>query len=145
MQTFVPLADGYGRCAEVLDNKRLGKQRVECMQIVKALVLPDYGWKNHPAVKMWAKDLAGLIAYADAVCLEWSHVRGYKDTCQQKIHAIMREADLPYFELGSSYPEWWGNELVHASHRANLLHKDPDWYGQWGWNEEPTTGYYWPI
>ena len=52
MQTFLPYED-FKRSAEALDNKRLGKQRVEAMQIYKACVLDDYGWKNHPAVKMW--------------------------------------------------------------------------------------------
>ena len=32
MQTFLPYAD-FKRSAESLDNKRLGKQRVEAMQI----------------------------------------------------------------------------------------------------------------
>lgn len=36
MQTFVPFAD-LKRCAEVLDYKRLGKQRVETLQIMSAL------------------------------------------------------------------------------------------------------------
>jgi len=52
MQTFLPYQN-YSRCAEVLDNKRLGKQRVECLQILNALLDASKGWKQHPAVKMW--------------------------------------------------------------------------------------------
>jgi len=52
MQTFLPQIS-FKESAECLDNRRLGKQRVEAMQIMKALLLPEYGWKNHPAVKMW--------------------------------------------------------------------------------------------
>ena len=36
MQTFLPYAD-YTRTAKCLDRQRLGKQRVECKQILNAL------------------------------------------------------------------------------------------------------------
>ena len=31
----------------------VGKQRVEALQVLRALVRPVYGWKHHPAVRMW--------------------------------------------------------------------------------------------
>src|SRR3954467_500955 len=52
MQTFLPVADFAGS-ARLLDTPRLGKQRVETLQILRAIELPDYGWANHPAVLMW--------------------------------------------------------------------------------------------
>lgn len=52
MQTFLPYPS-FRESAKCLDNKRLGKQRVECIQIIKAINNPKYGWQNHPAVKMW--------------------------------------------------------------------------------------------
>lgn len=51
MQTFLPYKS-FAESAACLDNKRLGKQRVEVLQILKALHNPSYGWQNHPAVKM---------------------------------------------------------------------------------------------
>lgn len=39
MQTFLPYKD-FAECARVLDDKRLGKQRVECLQILNALRPP---------------------------------------------------------------------------------------------------------
>lgn len=36
MQTFLPYAD-FERSARTLDLKRLGKQRVECIQVVRGL------------------------------------------------------------------------------------------------------------
>lgn len=39
MQTFLPFAD-FSKSAACLDDKRLGKQRVECLQILKALQPP---------------------------------------------------------------------------------------------------------
>ena len=40
MQTFLPYADFPGS-AKVLDRKRLGKQRVECCQILNTLLGED--------------------------------------------------------------------------------------------------------
>ena len=52
MQTFLPYPD-FAKTATVLDPRRLGKQRVEAMQILRALNWPVYGWKHHPAVLIW--------------------------------------------------------------------------------------------
>ena len=45
VQTFLPYAD-FERSARALDRKRLGKQRVETIQVVRALTRPGYGWAN---------------------------------------------------------------------------------------------------
>jgi hypothetical protein len=47
MQTFLPYAD-FERSARSLDPRRLGKQRVECIQVVRGLTVPGYGWRHHP-------------------------------------------------------------------------------------------------
>jgi hypothetical protein len=52
MQTFLPFAD-FADSAASLDPRRLGKQRVEVLQIVRAITWPKYGWRNHPAANMW--------------------------------------------------------------------------------------------
>jgi hypothetical protein len=46
---------------------------------------------------------------------------------------------------GSPMPPWWGDPAFHASHRSNLLRKDPVWYGQFGWAEPPDLPYVWPV
>src|ERR1700712_4272615 len=61
VQTFLPYPDFVDALA-VLDSPRLGKQRVETLQILRALVFPEYGWRNHPAVRMWPGPLASLVA-----------------------------------------------------------------------------------
>lgn len=63
MQTFVPFPD-LRRTAEVLDDRRLGKQRVEALQIIRALTRATYGWKRHPAVRMWEGHVEALALYA---------------------------------------------------------------------------------
>ena len=41
-------------------------------------------------------------------------------------------------------PPWWGDERVHASHRATLLRKDPDWYGV-RLSGDPELPMFWPV
>lgn len=136
MQTFVPYPN-IGHSALVLDRQRLGKQRVEVLQILNALTGNSKGWVNHPATLMWKGYEPALAAYGVAVCEDWKR-RGYKDTCQEKITALIQP---------SSYrlPSWWGDDSVHSSHRANLLRKFPDYYSHFGWTEDPTMPYIWPT
>jgi hypothetical protein len=42
-------------------------------------------------------------------------------------------------------PPWFGRDEFHAAHRANLLRKDPEYYGQFGWTESPDMEYVWPV
>jgi hypothetical protein len=138
MQTFLPYKD-FRESAHALDNKRLGKQRVETLQVLKALTIEKYGWKSHPAVKMWKNYEYRLADYGLAICQEWID-RGYKDTCYDKIKAIR---DL--LPLQPTQPWWLGDEALHASHRSNLLRKDPEFYNQWSWSESPDLPYVWPV
>ena len=92
MQTFLP-KDSFASSARVLDNKRLGKQRVEGLQILQIIGrkqgwLPNpnnlKGFVNHPAVKMWEANPFYLVVYVEIICDEWTS-RGYKDTVKQKV------------------------------------------------------------
>jgi hypothetical protein len=141
MQTFLPYAN-YAYSALILDYKRLGKQRVECKQILLAMPKLTGGWRNHPATKMWRGHEIELCRYAAAMCREWVS-RGYNDSL------------LPFFEdaitqysfdgRNDAPPAWLGNEQLHASHRSNLLRKDPEFYGRYNWTEPPDIPYLWPT
>lgn len=133
MQTFLPLPS-FTESARVLDRQRLGKQRVECMQIVTALT-EGGDWANHPAVLMWQGHVPALCEYGAAICGEWVS-RGYKDTCRL-FFAPLRSVD-------PVMPWWFGRPEFHASHRGRLLMKDPAWYGQFNWTEGPCE-YWWPT
>lgn len=141
MQTFLPYAS-FQHTAEVLDRQRLGKQRVETLQIVKCLAgdSPGRGWSNHPAVKMWSGYEPALARYGLVMIDEWVG-RGYRDTCAGKIMAYFDAADM----VDPAMPPWIGDELVHASHRSNLLRKAPEHYGALGWNEPSDLPYVWPV
>jgi hypothetical protein len=136
VQTFLPYPE-FDRSAKVLDRQRLGKQRVEVLQIITTLVTHRNAWKNHPATMMWRGHEAMLALYGDAICSEWIS-RGYQDTCRDKINKLVIGKPL-------STPEWLGRLDFHASHRSNLLRKSPEHYGQFGWSEPDNLPYIWPI
>jgi hypothetical protein len=136
MQTFVPYTS-FTECAKVLDRQRLGKQRVEVLQILRALRGISSGWINHPAVKMWRGYEYSLGEYGLEICKQWISL-GYKDTCTEKIKTLQ----------GTTFttkPIWWGNCEIHSSHRAALLAKKLDHYSNFGWEETPKIDYIWPI
>lgn len=135
MQTFLPYSD-FALSAEVLDYRRLGKQRVECKQLLNVILFPETakGWKNHPAAKMWRGYSGALASYGLVVCEEWIK-RGYKDT--------LRDFFLE-FKLEYIAPYWLGDEDFHSSHRSNLLRKDPTFYEKFGWKEPDDLPYIWP-
>lgn len=138
MQTFLPYADFY-ESARVLDRYRHGNQRNEAMGILRINLgeADGGGWRNHPAVKMWEGYPAALAAYGCEVCRAWVD-KGYKDT-------VFRRFQLYLLGLGDIIlPPWLGNTDFHSSHRAALLFKNPEWYGQFKWLEEPKMAYLWP-
>lgn len=142
MQTFLPYPD-FARSAAVLDRLRLGKQRVEVLQLLRAILVPGSGWANHPAARMWRGYHEALTLYGRAVCREWVR-RGYRDSCLSKMDDLLYEADHPW-RVSPPYPHWLGGLDFHAAHRSNLLRKDPVWYGQFGWTEGPELPYVWPV
>lgn len=139
MQTFLPYPS-FIETARCLDNKRLGKQRVECIQIIKALSDPTYGWQSHPAVKMWRGYERALIQYGTIICNEWID-RGFNDTCREKLAAMFKNFD-PSTHVP---PFWWCSNALHSSHRSNLLRKDQVYYSKFNWTEPSNLPYVWPV
>jgi hypothetical protein len=138
MQTFLPYAD-FTRTAQTLDWRRLGKQRVECKQIMKALRGGSKGWSNHPATVMWRGHEKALALYWLEMCREWKG-RGYNDNLGVEAQTALDElADTPL-----EMPWWIGNAEFHSSHRSNLLRKDAEFYGRFGWSEDGEQEYLWP-
>ena len=138
MQTFLPYPS-FVDSARCLDLQRLGKQRVEAKQILTALTDPSYGWQNHPAVEMWRGHEFALAEYGIVVCETW-RAQGHHDSLLQEfVGAVSAHA-----AANRNKPLWFGYGPFHASHRSNLLRKDPEWYGRLEWTEPPTLPYYWP-
>jgi len=141
MQTFMPYPD-FKETASSLDMKRLGKQRVEAMQILQVLagMNKTKAWTNHPAVKMWHGYEAALAQYAYAICDEWIG-RGYKDTCKEKIKEIIKSK---YGKAEVVLPRWIGNNAFHRSHKSNLIRKKPEWYEKMFGKMPNDLPYIWP-
>lgn len=136
VNTFLPWPD-HDRSAQELDNKRLGKQRVEALQILRANLGLTKGWKNHPAAVMWRGHEGYLYLYTNAMCMEWRK-RGYEDNVQSQLQDIHAEFDLQ----GWDPPWWWGNDVIHKSHRSNLKRKDPVHYR---YKVKADLPYQWPM
>jgi Pyrimidine dimer DNA glycosylase len=134
MQTFLPYED-FVESLECLDYRRLGKQRVEAMQLLKVINSddPKIAWRNHPAAKMWRGYSSALTHYMNLAIEEWLH-RGYKNT--MTIVPIDNIFD---------FPPWLGNKDFHNSHKSNLLRKQPEYYNKFGWNVPDDLPYVWPV
>jgi hypothetical protein len=119
VNTFIPV-DNFEEIAKILDNKRLGKQRVEAMQIINILSgkSKSAAWKNHTAVKMWEGHVDALKVYYNAIVKEWIR-RGFNNT--MKLYKVKKNVVLPWFVT---------NKIVNLSHQANLLRKDKAYYSK---------------
>lgn len=154
MQTFLPFKD-FRLSAEYLDDKRLGKQRVENLQLIQAMsgwklittekilhpwrgVLTEplpraqwklrrdpVGWTNHPCKKMWT-GFEGLFRdYQYWVTTEWVS-RGFKDTCWEKFNCVWNHA---YEEDETEgLPWWYDDDKFHEMYQSLLIRKNPDYY-----------------
>lgn len=149
MQTFVPYGD-FDASARSLDSKRLGKQRVEVIQIVRALTRPGYGWASHPAVLMWRGYEEALGRYGLAMCEVWVE-RGFGDTCAETIAADLGEAGVTrirrYAELAAAggLPPWLTDPAVLRSHQSSLVRKDPKHYRPLFPDVPDDIAYAWPV
>lgn len=115
MQSFLPYSD-FRLCAEVLDYKRLGKQRVEALQIYNCLTKTQTRWKNHPAVLMWSGYEDALAEYHNIMITEWIK-RGYNNNMS-----------FIFFDQKPKFPWWLGNENFHRAMRSRLIEKNPEFY-----------------
>lgn len=159
MQTFFVSTGPVSRTAEQLDRARLGKQRVEAMQILLVLLQRDThgvrriarGWVNHPAAKMWRGHELALAEYTTSMCDEWLR-RGYRDTVKSTVNRVMAVAWADNQQIGSSLPAWVEDaeffSRLCSSHRLALLHKNYEYYRQLGWPEDTLPlaphKYVWP-
>jgi len=137
MQTFLPYPD-FKESLRSLDNKRLGKQRVEAYQIINAILgrpkkdgRPYKGWTNHPCSVMWKDYVPALQMYFNDSIDVWVE-RGFKNN-------MVKEDYIGDVVL----PNWLFFEPFHSSHRANLLRKDFEFYKKQGWVEDKNDPYVW--
>lgn len=149
MQTFLPYAD-FEASARALDVKRLGKQRVETIQVVRALTWPGYGWANHPAVLMWQGFEEALGRYGFVCCDVWTAL-GFGDTCAATIGADLAAAGITAVRTqaelaeAGALPAWLGDAELHRSHQSALVRKDPEYYRPLFPEVPDDLEYVWPV
>lgn len=120
----------------MLDRARLGKQRVEALQVLRAVTIPTYGWRNHPAAKMWRGFVPALAEYALVMTDEWIN-RGHADTVREQLLEFTGEPVV--------LPPWFGDPEFHRSHQSNLVRKDPEFYGPRFPGVPDDLPYVWPM
>jgi hypothetical protein len=134
MQTFLPYPN-FAMCARVLDDKRLGKQRVEAKQILDILEgrSKTKYWRNHPAVRMWKGHSDLLKHYINAMITEWE-LRGFKN-------------NMSYENASNRYsvPKWLFDRRLIYSHRTALVRKNPGYYGKKWRVKDVNAPYWWPV
>jgi hypothetical protein len=162
VQTFLAYPD-FAKSVKVLDWRRLGKQRVEAFQLLCANgcnwalaerqwrieqgLMKDKplrkGWVNHPATVMWREYDQALAVYMNLAIAEWES-RGYQNTMRYRPYLYNEFFGMKEYRDMVDMPLWLGDPQFHASHRSNLLRKDPEYYSQFGWTEGPDLEYVWP-
>lgn len=126
----------------ILDTKRLGKQRLEAMMILRALKKETKGWMNHPATKMWTGYELALKKYFNETVSEWVR-RGHNNTYELFPEVEQHESSSQTI----LQPPWISNTHVLNSHKARLIQKDASYY-QPHFQDLPAHclnyGYIWP-
>jgi hypothetical protein len=150
MQTFLPHPD-FHRTALVLDRRRLGKQRVEALQVLRGLTVPGYGWRRHPAVRMWTGYEEALVRYGLEICRVWRD-RGHQDSCAASLVAGLAAhrpgapvRDQAQLGAAGELPPWLGDEAFHRSHRSALVRKDREAYAALFPGVPDDLPYVWPA
>ena len=117
---FTPIKNikDFKNIAKILDNKRLGKQRIEAKEIINILdgKTKKKGFSHHPATLMWKGYIPALKAYYNAMIDEWK-LRGYKNTLRK--YPLPKNIKIPWF---------LNNRSILLSYQANLLKKNFDYY-----------------
>lgn len=147
MQVFIPDSRSLAHSARCLDKPRAGNQ---CWRESKTLLNPDK-WPHHPAHSLFPPEYVGALALYNVNLIEHVYEEGW---CQDSVFEKWYEfwVDL-VASNDTELPTWWGDERVHSTHRGVLLFKNPEWFSQFGWTEDPLppdpkTGkfpYVWPC
>ena len=156
MQIFLPY-QSFIATAKCLDYRRLGKQRIECKDLVriaywlhKGIDLFDNNkqreyvvtrYSHHPCYLMWEHNIPLLIHYGLVICDEWIE-RGYRDNTRPFFASRVRynNVEMPGWLYGDS-----NANPVCRSHRSNLLRKKPEHYSKYWPKLRSDLEYVWPV
>jgi hypothetical protein len=127
----------YGSTARTLDDRRLGIQKDQTLEILNGLTLEEE-IPDHPVYRMWIGYEYALAIYGMFLCMEWTMHRKFKDT-------VFWELGRAIEEMGGSYehPPWLRDKDLIRSHRSNLMRR---WPRNYSWPGTPQDlPYLWPV
>ena len=93
---------------------------------------------------MWLGFEWELARYGFAIIKEWKS-RGFMDTCNDKIVALLNVHTPSRFIPNTGTPFWLGNEDFHLSHRSNLVRKNAAHYRRYFPDVPDNLPYVWPV
>ena len=145
VNTFIT-SPSLEKCAKNLDNLRLGKQRVECIQLISFIEnTNNKGFKNHPVLIMWKEHVTALKVYCNFMIREFI-ARGFENTIpiyeldETKIvfydnifneETGLTEIIKPQIEKDSIvFPIWFNWNPLILTHQASLLKKNNNYYSK---------------
>ena len=141
MQTFL-ISSNPCETAQILDYRRLGKQRVEAIQILNILLgqTNSKAWQNHPAVKMWkGYEVYLLKVYLREMLDEWEN-RGYKNNKSEEHYTRLLKLVK---DKKIKEPDWFC-ENFFLSHKSNLIRKNKKYYEKIFIHVVDNLPYMWP-
>jgi hypothetical protein len=131
LQIFFPYPS-LKESVSCLDPKRLGNGIYR-----EALTLIRGGWPNHPASRIWANHKHALAQYSlfglQELTRRGRHYPHHYVTFQKYLDETP-DTGMPPITLRANFC---------AAMRSNLLRKNKEYYGQFGWTEPDNLPYVW--
>jgi hypothetical protein len=159
VNTFIT-SNSLEECAKNLDYRRLGKQRVECLEIINSIENPTKGWKNHPVSIMWKDHVDALKLYCNYMINEWIVRKFSNNMVYYFFGEEIFDVNCIFFDIKTKkyekvpknskytifFPKWFKWKEFQLSHQASLLRKDYNFYiKKFELNEDfLNSGYIWP-
>jgi len=152
MQTFITFRS-FSRVAAGLDMMRLGKQKEEALQILRALRHEKPVVGNKWAYEMWRGHEEALVLYGLFITHEWRCVRKLRDSTWGQFadlaseYGMLRAADMVKEDRPPlvAYPAWMTETWILRSHRSRLIEKMPHHYVEQFGATPVNMPYIWPI
>lgn len=143
---------GYGATAAALDDRKLGRQRVEAQEIFNTLTLGEELPKD-PVYRMWEGYEFALGIYCMMLCMEFTMHRGIADKIFWEVAAALKEMKRSDASFSMEHPPWHDDKDVMRSHRSNLLRLQNegdavaghDYLKHFGKATPKNMPYLWPI
>lgn len=120
--------DDFTWSARCLSNETLEQQRADNLLIMSYLLDGKDRGEDLPVVNMWEGYERALLAYQQAVCREWSSVRGYPDQIWDQTRLMFLDVIIDPMATPLVPPAWMGDVDLHISHQSYLLRTNEEHY-----------------